>query len=75
MGYQNFLTQVDADGNATMTDLGEIPFWSLDPAQVAVVLLACKGIITLDEAVNITRLPAEHLVNEAQAWAVAGGNV
>ena len=41
MGYQNYLTQVDKDGNATVTDLGEIPFWSLNPEQAAVVLLIC----------------------------------
>lgn len=71
MGYQNFLTQVDAEGNATVTDLGEIPFWSLDASQAAVVLLICKGVLTLQEGVNITKLCAEHLINEAQAWAVA----
>lgn len=49
--------------------------WPLDPSQVAVVLLVCKGILTLDEGVNVTGLPAEHLINEAEAWAVAGGNV
>ena len=75
MGYPNYLTQVDKDGNATVTDLGEIPFWSLDPAQVAVVLLICKGFLTLEEGVNVTGLPAEHLVSEAESWAVAGTNV
>lgn len=75
MGYKNALTQVDADGNATITELPEIPFWSLDPSQTAVVLLVCKGLLTLDEAVNVTGLPADHLINEAQAWAVASGAV
>lgn len=75
MGYKNALTQVDAEGNATVIELPEIPFWPLDPAQVSVVLLVCKGILTLDEGVNVTGLPADHLINEAQAWAIAGGNV
>ena len=75
MGYKNAITQVDAEGNAVVTELPEIPFWSLDSSQVAVVLLVCKGLLTLDEAINVTGLPADHLINEAQAWAVAGGNV
>lgn len=75
MGYKNAITQVDAEGNAVVTELPEIPFWSLDPSQVAVVLLVCKGLLTLDEAVNVTGLPVDHLINEAQSWAVAGGNV
>jgi len=72
MGYKNYLTQVDADGNATVTDLGEIPFWSLGPGEVAIVLLVCKGVLTLEEGVSCTGLPADHLINEAQSWAVAG---
>ena len=75
MGYKFSNDYIDADGNVSVIEAGEIPFWPLEPAQVSIVLLACKGIITLDEAVNCTGLPAEHLVNEAQAWAVAGGNV
>lgn len=75
MGYKNVLTQVDANGNATYTDLGEIPFWPLSQSEVAVVLLICKGVLSLEEGVNVTGLPAEHLINEAQAWAVAGTNV
>mgnify|MGYP003353144604 FL=1 len=62
---------VDKDGNATVTDLGEIPFWSLNPDQAAVVLLVCKGVLTLDEGVNVTQIPADHLIHEAQSWAVA----
>ena len=52
-----------------------LPFWSLDPQQVAVVLLVCKGLLTLQEGINVTGLPADHLINEAQAWAVAEANV
>ena len=75
MGYTFSNDYIDADGNVTVIEAGEIPFWPLDPAQVSVVLLVCKGVITLEEGVNCTGLPADHLVNEAQAWAVAGGNV
>lgn len=75
MGYKNAITQVDAEGNAVVTELPEIPFWSLDPPQVAVVLMICKGLLTLEEGVNVTNLSADHLINEAEAWAIAGGNV
>lgn len=75
MGYKNAITQVDADGNVTITELPEIPFWSLDPSQAAVVLLICKGVLTLEEGVNVTGLPADHLINEARAWAVASGAI
>ena len=75
MGYSFSNEYTDTEGNITVIDSGEIPFWSLDPAQVAVVLLICKGFLTLDEGVNVTGLPADHLISEAQAWAVAGTNV
>lgn len=71
MGYTYANTHIDAEGNKT-EERYEVPFWPCDPAQVAVVLLVCKGIITLDEGVSSTGLSAEHLINEAEAWAVAG---
>jgi hypothetical protein len=49
----------------------EVPFWELDAAGVAVTLLVVKGLLTLDEGVNILHLPPEHLISEAEAWAVA----
>jgi hypothetical protein len=75
MGYKFTNEVTDTEGNITVVEVGEVPFWPLDPSQVAVVLLICKGVLTLDEGVNITHLPAEHLVNEAEAWAVASGAV
>ena len=74
MGYSNAIVSIDSDGNRT-EERYEVPFWPLDPPQVAIVLLVCKGIITLEEGVSSTGLPAEHLINEAEAWAIAGGNV
>ena len=71
MGYKFTNEYTDANGVVSVVTEGETPFWSLEPAQVAVVLLVCKGILTLDEGVNVTGLPADHLINEAQAWAVA----
>lgn len=72
MGYTYANTHIDAEGNKT-EERYEVPFWPCDPAQVAVVLLICKGLITLDEGHNILPyLSKDHLINEAQAWAVAG---
>lgn len=69
MGYTYANTYIN-DGKATV-ETYEVPFWSLNPDQVAVVLLVCKGVLTLDEGVNVTRIPADHLIHEAQSWAVA----
>lgn len=73
MGYIIGSTYIDAEGNKT-EDLYEVPYMPLDPPQVAIVLLVCKGIITLEEGVSSTGLSADHLINEAEAWAVAGSN-
>jgi hypothetical protein len=72
MPYIYAETHVHSDGAKTVQEY-EVPFWSLEPNEVAVVLLVCKGVITLDEAHNILpNLSIEHLINEAQAWAIAG---
>lgn len=69
-GYYENRVGYDENGNM-MAVRTFIEYWSLDAAQVAVVLLICKGVLTLQEGVNVTGLRAEHLINEAQAWAVA----
>lgn len=71
MGNVYTISELDQEGNRTILFQAEIPWPTLDGANVTAVLMVCKGLITLDEAVNITHLPAEHLINEAQAWAVA----
>jgi hypothetical protein len=48
-----------------------IPYWELDAAGVAVTLLVVKGVLTLEEGANILHLSQEHLISEAEAWAVA----
>ena len=48
-----------------------IPYWELDAAGVAVTLLVVKGLLSLQEGANTLHLSPEHLINEAQAWAVA----
>ena len=69
-GYNETHMGWDENGNVIGVPVF-IPFWSLDQSQVAVVLLICKGFLTLDEGVNVTGLPADHLIHEAQSWAVA----
>lgn len=71
MGYKYANTTIE-HGVKTVEEY-EVPFWPLEPPQVAIVLLVCKGIITLEEGVSSTGLPAEHLINEAEAWGVAQG--
>jgi hypothetical protein len=71
MGYSFSNEYIDAQGNVTVVESGDIPFWPLEPEQVAIVLLICKGFLTLNEGVNVTGLPGDHLVHEAQSWAVA----
>lgn len=65
MGYKQFYGPVE-----DMKEV-EIPFWELDATGVAVTLLVVKGLLTLDEGANILHLAPEHLVSEAEAWAVA----
>lgn len=73
MGYQQWTRYCNADGTYEDVLMGEIDFWELQPNEVAIVLLICKGLITLDEGHNILPyLSKDHLINEAQAWAVAG---
>jgi len=49
-----------------------IPYWELDAAGVAVTLLVVKGLLTLEEGANVLHLAQEHLISEAEAWAIAG---
>lgn len=70
--YQN--VTFDLEGNKTVEEY-ELEFWPLQPNEVAIVLLICKGVISLEEGHNILPyLSSDHLINEAQAWAIAGSN-
>ena len=71
MGYHYANTTVE-NGVKTVEEY-EVLFWSLEPNEVAIVLLICKGVISLEEGHNILPyLSSDHLINEAEAWAVAG---
>ena len=45
----------------------------LDPTGSLAALLVVKGILTLEDAANVSQRRTEELVNEAQAWALGGG--
>ena len=72
-GYYENQMAWDENGNPYAKQVF-IPFWELDAAGVAVTLLVVKGLLTLDEGANTLHLRPEHLVAEAEAWAVAGSN-
>lgn len=69
-GYNQTHMAWDENGQPYAKEV-TIPYWELDATGVAVTLLVVKGLLSLDEGANVLHLPAEHLINEAQAWAVA----
>ena len=72
-GYLQLHQRFNADGSMYGEEV-LVPFWALDEAGVAVTLLVVKGVLTLEEGANTLHLSPEHLVAEAEAWAVAGSN-
>lgn len=69
-GYLEHRMAWDENGQPYAQEV-TIPYWELDSAGVAVTLLVVKGLLTLEEGANTLHLSQEHLINEAQAWAVA----
>lgn len=72
-GYNETHMAFDENGQPYGVDV-IIPYWELDAAGVAVTLLVVKGLLTLEEGANVLHLDPDHLVSEAEAWAVAGSN-
>lgn len=70
-GYSTQNMAWDENGQPYAVDV-VIPYWELDAAGVAVTLLVVKGLLTLEEGANVLHLAPEHLISEAEAWAVAG---
>jgi len=70
-GYLTQHMAWDEQGQPYSVDV-RIPYWELDAAGVAVTLLVVKGLLTLEEGANALHLSPEHLISEAEAWAVAG---
>ena len=72
-GYNETHMAWDENGKPYGVDV-VIPYWELDAAGVAVTLLVVKGLLSLEEGANVLHLAPEHLVSEAEAWAIAGSN-
>jgi hypothetical protein len=70
-GYKETHMAWDENGQPYAQDV-VIPYWELDAAGVAVTLLVVKGLLTLEEGANVLHLAQEHLISEAEAWALAG---
>ena len=62
----------DGQGNVLASGSEQVPYERLDGYQVVATLNAVLGVWTLADAANAARVPAEHLIAEAQAWAAAG---
>lgn len=60
----------DIDGNLVIDEVLEIPYPSLDPAGVAATLNVVLGLWSLQDAANAIGVEPDHLVAEAQAWAM-----
>lgn len=69
-GYNETRMAWDENGQPYAKEI-TIPYWELDAAGVAVTLLVVKSLLSLQEGANTLHLSPEHLINEAQAWAVA----
>lgn len=72
-GYLQIHQRFDENGNSYGEEV-LVPYWELDAAGVAVTLLVVKGVLSLEEGANVLHLAPEHLVSEAEAWAIAGSN-
>jgi hypothetical protein len=70
-GYKETHMAWDEQGQPYAVDV-VIPYWELDAAGVAVTLLVVKGLLTLEEGANTLHLSTDHLISEAEAWAIAG---
>jgi len=61
----------DDEGKRIGTDEQQLVFDPLNGWQVVATLNAVLGIWTLADAANVAGVTPEHLIAEAQAWAVA----
>lgn len=64
------------DGSGRLVDVEEVEVPDPEPIPLDVggqmaALLAAKGVITEDEAADVTGHPKERLVAEVEAWAAA----
>jgi hypothetical protein len=61
----------DTDGNLVLDEWVEVPYTPLQGYQVVATLNAVLGMWPLSDAANAAGVEPEHLIAEAQAWAVA----
>lgn len=60
-------------GELVYEEFVEVRYPALSGFQLGATLNAVLGVWTLEEAALIAKLPKEHLIAEAQAWAIASG--
>lgn len=58
-------------GELLSEEIVEVPYPPLNRMQVIATLNAVLGLWTLQDAANVAGVSEEHLIAEAQAWAVA----
>ena len=63
----------DADGNLIHEQFVEVTPNALDELGAVVTLLVVVGALTLSDGANAAGVNPEHLIHEAEAWAVASG--
>ena len=61
----------DSNGNLINDEWLNIPYIALEGHQVSATLNAVLGVWTLSDAANAAGVEPEHLIAEAEAWAVA----
>jgi len=62
----------DSDGNLIHEEYIEVTPPSLNELGAVVTLLVVVGVLSLTDGANAVGVKPEHLIHEAQAWAVAG---
>lgn len=62
----------DSDGNLIHEEYVDVTPPSLNELGAVVTLLVVVGVLSLADGANAAGVKPEHLIHEAQAWAVAG---
>jgi hypothetical protein len=65
----------DANGNLILDEWVNVPYLPLVGHQVVATLNAVLGVWTLEDAANVAGVEPEHLIAEAQAWAIVASGV
>lgn len=62
----------NTDGNLIHEEFVQVIPTSLNELGAVVTLLVVVGVLSLTDGANAAGVKPEHLIHEAQAWAVAG---